>query len=195
MQTGTFQKLEGTVEVDETFVGGLEKNKHKDKKQHKGRGSVGKSVVLGVLNRGDAQRISQIRVKVITDTKQNTLHMEIKAYAKEGAEVFTDAYRGYPGLEESYRRAFVDHAIKYVEGRVSTNGVENFWSLLDRSIDGTYIKPEPQHLSRHVDEQAFRFNHRRGTDLTRFLQTVKQIAGKRLTYDELITNHLETIEP
>ena len=73
MQTGSFKKLEGTVEVDETFVGGLEKNKHKDKKQNRGRGSVGKAVVLGVLNRGDAKRISQIRCKVIADTKQTHL--------------------------------------------------------------------------------------------------------------------------
>ena len=81
MQTGSFQKLEGTVEVDETFVGGLEKNKHKDKKQNRGRGSDGKSVVLGVLNWGDP--------------KQNTLHTEIKANVHEGAEGFTDAHRGY----------------------------------------------------------------------------------------------------
>ena len=81
------------------------------------------------------------------------------------------------------------------EGRVTTNGIENFWSLFDRIVHGTYIKLEPQHLSRYVDEQAFRFNKRSGTDLTRFLQVVKQVAGKRLTYDELTPSHLKHLAP
>ena len=126
---------------------------------------------------------------------RSTLHQEIKANVEPGTEVFTNAHKGYNGLEESYRHAFVDHAIEYVKGRVSTNGVENFWSLLDRTIHGTYIKPEAHHLSRYVDEQAFRFNHRDGTDLTRFLLAIRQVSGKRLTYRELTQSHLETMAP
>ncbi len=186
MKTGTFEKMSGTVEVDETFVGGLEKNKHKDKKQNAGRGGVGKIVVLGVLQRAKCEKdVSQIRVKVIPDTTQETLHAEIKSNVTLGAEVFTDAHRGYNGLSEAFKHDFVDHAVKYAEGRVYTNGVENFWCLLDRSIHGTYIKPMPNHLERYVDEQAFRFNHRNGTDLTRFLKATMQTSGKRLTYRQL----------
>lgn len=155
LRAGSIEKMTGT------FVGGLEKNKHKDKKQHKGRGGVGKTIVLGVLKRTEAAgKISQIRVKVIPNTKQETLHSEIKSTVETGDEVFTDAHKGYRGLEDSYRHAFVDHAIEYVNKRVSTNRVENFWSLLDRMVHGTYIKPEAQHLLRYADEQAFRFNHR-----------------------------------
>ncbi len=208
MQTGTLEKMSGPVEIDETFVGGLEKNKHKDKKQHKGRGGVGKTIVLGILQRGNGtkdetgrrrkaqERIySQVQATVIKDTAQITLQTEITSRVKQGAEVFTDAYRGYNGLSESFKHSFIDHAVKYAEGRVTTNGIENFWSLFDRIVHGTYIKPEPQHLFRYMDEQTFRFNHRSGTDLTRFLQTLMQISGKRLTYEELITSHLENLGP
>lgn len=187
MKTGSIEKMDGTVEVDETYVGGLEKNKHKHKKLNAGRGTVGKAIVLGVLKRADSkEKISKIRVKVIEDTKQETLHAELKANVQNGAEIFTDAHQGYNGLGESFQHAFVDHAVEYVRGRVHTNSVENFWNLLDRCVHGTYIKPMPQHLHRYIDEQAFRFNHRDGTDLTRFLETVMRIPGKRITYRNLI---------
>jgi transposase-like protein len=206
MKTGTLDKQEGTFEVDETFVGGLEKNKHAHKKRNAGRGGVGKTIVLGILKRGNGtkdengkrrraeERIySQVQATVIRNTGNIALQSEIAARVQPGSEVFTDAHRGYRGLEDNYVHAFVDHAVKYAEGRVTTNGIENFWSLLDRIVHGTYIKPEPQHLERYVDEQAFRFNHRGGTDLTRFLQALKQVSGKRLTYDELTTGHLQFI--
>ena len=206
MKNGTVEKMSGTVEIDETFVGGLEKNKHKDKKRNAGRGSVGKAVVLGILERGNGTKdengnrrrmeervFSQVQATVIRDTSRETLQAEIKCRVHDGTTIYTDAHRGYNGLEESYIHAYIDHAVKYAEGRVTTNGIENFWSLFDRIVHGTYIKPEPQHLSRYVDEQAFRFNKRSGTDLTRFLQTLTQVSGKRLTYDELTTSHLQHI--
>jgi transposase-like protein len=208
MQSGTIEKQEGTFEVDETFVGGLEKNKHKSKKQNAGRGSVGKTIVFGVLQRGNGtkdatgrrlrseERIySQVQATVIRDTSHITLQTEIAARVKAGSEVFSDSHRGYNGLADSYIHAFVDHAVEYAEGRITTNGIENFWSLFDRIVHGTYIKPEPQHLFRYVDEQTFRFNQRGGTDLTRFLQTLHQVSGKRLTFDELTTGHLQYIVP
>lgn len=196
MKTGSLDKFDGTVEVDETFVGGLEKNKHKEKKLKAGRGSVGKTIVMGVLERAKTEKdISKIRVAIIPNTTQGTLHGVIKHNVTLGAEVFTDAARGYNGLSEMFKHDFVDHAIEYVKGRVHTNSVENFWNLLDRGIRGTYIRPSAQHLLRYVDEQAFRFNHRSGTDLTRFLQTIRQISGKRLTYEELTQAHLQNMVP
>ncbi len=113
------------------------------------------------------------------------MHSELQDSVQPGSEVFTDAHRGYNGLSETFKHDFVDHATAYVKGRVHTNSVENFWNLLDRCIHGTYVKPMPQHLTRYVDEQAFRFNHRNGTDLTRFLKVMLNVNGKRLTYKEL----------
>ena len=117
----------------------------------------------------------------------------VEVSVEAGSELFTDAARGYNGLSETFKHSFVDHAVKYAEGRVTTNGIENFWSLFDRIVHGTYIKPEPQHLLRYVDEQVFRFNERGGTDLTRFIKCIMQVSGKRLTYEELITSHLKNM--
>lgn len=196
LQTGSFEKMQGTVEVDESYIGGLEKNKHSDKKQNAGRGTVGKQIVLGILQRGDEKEgISQVSAKVIPNTEQATLHGEIESTVETGSEVMTDAHRSYRGLEENYRHEFVDHAVQYAEGRVYTNGIENFWNLFDRTMHGTYTYCLPHNLNRYLDEQAYRFNHRDGTDLTRFLIAMQQISGKRLTYEELTWGHLQTLMP
>jgi transposase-like protein len=182
MQTGTFEKLSGAVEVDETYIGGLARNMHRDKRRKLGgTGGSGKIAVMGLLERN-----GKVRAKVLGDIKQETLQGEVRSHVESGAELFTDAHKSYFGLREDYIHQVIDHAEKYVDGQIHTNGIENFWSLLKRGIKGTYVSVEPFHLFRYLDEQTFRFNTRKGEDADRFIQTVKQIAGKRLTYDELI---------
>jgi len=179
MQTGTFEKLSGQVEADETYIGGLARNMHRDKRYAKitGTGGSGKVAVMGLLERN-----GKVRAKVINDATQLTLHAEVKSHVEPGAELFTDGWKAYSGLGADQ---VIDHAEKYVDGQIHTNGIENFWSLLKRSIKGTYVSVEPFHLFRYLDEQAFRFNERKGKDVNRFIKTMRQIAGKRLTFDEL----------
>jgi transposase-like protein len=102
-----------------------------------------------------------------------------------GSALYTDALPSYSGLAQDYAHAVVDHAVAYVDGRVHTNGLENFWSLLKRGINGTYVSIEPFHLFRYLDEQMYRFNNRKMTDAERFNVAVKGIVGKRLTFAEL----------
>jgi transposase-like protein len=182
MQGGSFEKLSGEVEVDETYIGGKARFMHKDKREAKiqGRGSVGKVAVMGLLERN-----GEIRTKVIPDAKQETLYAEIDTHVEKGAEIFTDQHGGYSGLEAEYIHNVINHAERYVDGNVHTCNIDNYWALLKRSIKGTYVSVEPFHLFRYLDEQAFRFNERKVKDAERFVKTVKQIAGKRLTYDEL----------
>ncbi len=197
MQNGTLEKMSGTVEADETFIGGLEKNKHEDKKLHKGRGPVGKTIVLGVLERAeevaaedkDAPK-SQVRAKVIQDRAEKTLKAEIKKEVTAFSELYTDAWKGYRGLSPEYIHEFVDHAVAYAIGQVHTNGLENFWALLKRCLKGTYISVEPFHLFRYLDEEVFRFNNRGENDRGRFLLALGSVAGRRLTYEELTSSYL-----
>lgn len=183
MQTGTFQKLSGEVEVDETFVGGLAKNMHKHKREAKikGRGSVGKTAVMGML-----ERKGRIMAKVVEKVDRETLHGAINDNVEHGANVFTDEWRSYQGLNDKYTHEVINHSIEYVRDNVHTNGIENFWSLLKRTIKGTYVSVEPLHLEKYVAEQTFRFNERKGKDKDRFLKVVGGVSGKRLTYTNLI---------
>lgn len=185
MQTGTFEKLSGQVEVDETYIGGLARNMHRDKRHAKinGTGGNGKVAVMGLLERN-----GKVRAKVLADATQATLHGEVREHVEAGAELFTDGWKGYSGLHTNYIHQVIDHAEKYVNGQIHTNGIENFWSLLKRGIKGTYVSVEPFHLFRYLDEQSFRFNTRKGNDADRFIQTVKSINGRRLTYEQL-TGH------
>jgi ISXO2-like transposase domain len=109
----------------------------------------------------------------------------VRQNVKDGCEVMTDAHRSYMGLDAEYVHQFINHAEEYVRGNVHTNGMENFWSLLKRSIKGTYVSVEPFHLFRYLDEQTFRFNARKGKDADRFRTVTGQLVGKRLTYQEL----------
>ena len=187
MQTGSIEKLSGNVECDETFIGGAVKNMHKAKREAKikGRGSVGKTAVMGLL-----ERKGRVMAKVIANTTRATLHGEIKGNVEQGANLFTDEWRSYQGLADEYTHEIINHSIEYVRGNVHTNGIENFWSLLKRTIKGTYVSVEPFHLSRYLDEQTFRFNERKGNDKDRFIKTLENVTGRRLTYKELIGESL-----
>lgn len=180
MQTGTFETLSGQVEVDETFIGGKARNMHPGKRKARGRGIAGKSVVMGLL-----QRHGTVQTRVVPDTRRDTLQAEVRKRVKPGSEVFTDALASYTGLSPEYVHQVINHAEAYVQGHVHTNGLENFWSLLKRCIHGTYVSVEPFHLFRYLDEEAFRFNTRKGRDADRFVLAVGSVAGRRLTYRKL----------
>ena len=181
----------GEVEVDETFVGGLVKNMHKDRKlRATQKGGVGphgnKVIVQGILDR-DAR---QVRAKIVPNVKRETLQAEILDNVKFGSTVYTDDWIGYDSLHNRFVHDVINHATQYVNGRIHTNGIENFWSLLKRGLKGTYVAVEPFHLERYIDEQAFRFNNRGTkdnplTDSDRFLLALSQVSNKRLTYKEL----------
>jgi transposase-like protein len=131
------------------------------------------------------ERGGKVRTKVVDNTKKKTLQSEIREHVLAGSALFTDALKSYEGLDE-FQHEVVDHAVEYVRGEVHTNGLENFWSLLKRGLSGTYVSVEPFHLFRYLDEQAFRYNHRQGlNDGQRFDLAVRQIVGKRLTFDQL----------
>ena len=181
MQTGTFEKLKGEVEADETFIGGKARNMHPGKRKAKGRGTVGKAVVMGLL-----ERHGEVRASVVPNNRRGTVQQKVRQNVEAGAEVFTDALASYNGLSPEYVHQVIDHAETYVKGKIHTNGMENFWSLLKRMIKGSYVSVEPFHLFRYVDEEAFRFNQRKDVDAGRFLKVVRGIVGKRLTYRKLI---------
>lgn len=187
MQTGSIMKIGGgggEVEVDETFIGGKARNMHLDKKQRRitGTGGKDKTAVMGILERGGA-----VRVSVVHSRRKKVLQEEVRKHVAAGTALYTDALMSYDGLANDYAHKVIDHAEKYVDGRVHTNGLENFWSLLKRGISGTYVSVEPFHLFRYLDEQAYRYNNRKEPmdDSARFYDLLGRVAGKRLTYSEL----------
>ncbi len=182
MQTGSFDKLDGTVEVDETFIGGKARNMHKRTRAEKitARGPKDKTAVLGMIERG-----GRVRAEVVPNVKRRTLQGHVRDAVEPGATVYTDALRSYSGLERDYDHEVVDHAERYVDGQVHTNYMENFWSLLKRGLNGTYISVQPFHLFRYLDERVFAFNERGLTDLGRFTLVLGRIADHRLTYAAL----------
>ena len=178
----------GPVEVDETFVGGKLINMHKDKKvrYHARGGAHGKAVVVGLLDRD----LRQVRANVVPNVKRDTLQNEILREVEHGSKVYTDELPSYDKLHQQFVHDVVNKMQGYVDGKVHVNGVENFWSLLKRTLRGTYVAVEPFHLQRYVDEQVFRFNNRATkdnplTDADRFSMAVRKLIGKRLTFAEL----------
>jgi transposase-like protein len=180
LQCGTFEKLSGVIEADESFFGGLSKNMHKSKRKKLGTGGVGKTPVMGLL-----QRKGRVVAKVVQDVQKETLHAEINKHVEPGSNVFTDKWVAYRGLNRNFHHKTIDHARAYVRGQVHTNSIENFWSLLKRAIKGTYVHVNPEHLHRYVDEQAYRFNEREGSDSDRFVRATQSVSGRRLTYRQL----------
>jgi transposase-like protein len=189
MRTKTFKKLSGEVESDETFVGGKSANMHESKREQaiQGRGPVGKAIVHGVLQRGDAEKKikSQVVAAVVPDTESATLFQAVGRAVERDSAVYTDAHGGYAALVNRYVHQWVDHVSTYVSGRVHTNGLENFWSLLKRGLRGTYIRPSAFHLQKYVDEQVFRFNERGRSDAGRFRLLMEWLIGRRVTYRQL----------
>jgi transposase-like protein len=118
--------------------------------------------------------------------RKHRLMPAVTQQIEDGSTVYTDKLASYDNLDVYYQHRVIDHAEKYVDGQVHTNGLENYWSLLKRTIRGTYVSVEPFHLFRYLDEQAFRFNERTDNDGTRFAKTLRHIAGRRLTYEQLI---------
>lgn len=187
LQHRSFSKIGGfgkEVEADETYIGGKARNMHMEphKRRITGRGMADKDAVLGVLERG-----GEIRAMHVPNIKTFRLQSEVQKNVEAGSALYTDELKSYRGLDAMYVHGVINHAAAYVDGRIHTNGLENFWSLLKRGINGTYVSVEPFHLFRYLDEQTFRYNNRKKplTDGDRFQIALSQIAGKRLTYSEL----------
>jgi len=188
LQNGTIVKMGGTVEVDETFIGGKARNMHKGKRKRRGTGGCAMTPVQGLLQRHG--KGSKVIAKVMKSRRKADATKNVFEYVLKGSEVFTDQLPSYNPLKADYLHAVVDHAERYVDGKVHTNGLENFWCLLKRTIKGTYVNVEPFHLFRYLDEQSFRFNERKDNDSTRFMTALANIFGKRLTFSELTGQNL-----
>ena len=196
-QAKSFQKMEGHVEVDETFIGGRARYMNKARLARvygegatKGRsGRAGKVAVMGLLERHGENGASQVRTHVVANVRRHRLQARVKMNVKMDGQstIYSDALKSYEGLDDTYTHKVIDHAEAYAIGNVHTNGMENFWSLLKRTIKGTYVSVEPFHLFRYLDEQCFRFNQRKGTDGSRFIDALSAIFGRRLTYAALTT--------
>jgi len=201
LATGGWPKMGGTdsgpIEVDECFVGGKLQNMHARRRNAlrlANRGGDHKTPVIGILDR--EQR--QVRAKVVPNARREVLQAEILRQIEKGSTVYTDGWTGYDNLAaQEYIHETVTHMNEYVRGLVHTQGIENFWSLLKRSLTGTYIAVEPFHLDKYVDEQVFRYNNRATKenpvdDRDRFMTLLSQVSGKRLTYAELTGKGAET---
>jgi transposase-like protein len=178
------------VETDETWVGGKVSNMHRNKHTKYMLDSRGpgfnKAIVHGLLDRD----LRQVRAAVVPNARRDTLQNAILKNVKHGSKVFSDEAIAYNELQSRFVHEVVNKTETYVNGQVHVNGMENFWSLLKRSLKGTYVAVEPCHLERYVDEQVFRFNNRATkdnplSDSDRFLLALSQVAGRRLTFKEL----------
>jgi len=189
LQDGSLCKFAGNVEVDETFIGGKARSmnsKQRKKLSDHGSGHGVMTPVQGLLQRNEPGKASRVALKHVRRMHKEELQGNVREYVLKGSRVITDENKAYLGLCAEYRHYVINHAVCYARGHVHTNGLENFWSLLKRTIRGTYVSVEPFHLFRYLDEQAFRFNERKGTDAERFLKGILGVIGKRLEYVKLI---------
>src|ERR1043166_1367668 len=188
MHHGTINKMSGTVEADETFIGGAARFMHHPQPEEKahGRGPGGKEIVFGLLER----KTGKVRVHHVGTRRKGELTGIVRENVRKGSEVMTDELLSYDGLNNEYAHKVINHAEQYVDGNVHTNRMENFWSLLKRAIKGTYVSVEPFHLFRYLDEQSFRYNERHSTDEERFHKVLGSVAGKRLNWDTLTSQEV-----
>ena len=188
MQSGSFVKLSGEIEVDETFIGGKARNMHVEKRMRRitGTGSKDKVPVMGIMERG-----GKVLNMVVPNRLKKALQVEVRKHVEAGSALYTDALLSYKGLAGEYAHKVVDHAVQYVDGKVHTNSMENFWSLLKRMISGTYVSVEPYHLHRYLDEQALRFNERKMTAAEKFAAVMANVSGKQLTWDQVTGKGLD----
>ena len=175
-------KFAGPVEADETYIGGLEKNKHASKKLKAGRGAVGKTPVVGVKDRGT----NQVRTEVVQFTNKATLQGFVLEHTDPTATVYTDEARAYLGLPRVHE-SVAHSAGEYVRGMAHTNGLESHWAMFKRGIDGVYHHISVKHLPRYSQEFEGRHNRRPMDTADQMCQMVKVADGKRLRYEDLVT--------
>jgi transposase-like protein len=185
MKVGSIEQLSGEVESDEAWFGGDAKYMHQKVRDRRGitpGRPKHKIPVMGLI-----ERQGKVRASVVKDTRLNTLMTYLKDNVQKGSHLYTDDARHYRNVYHSYIHDVVNHSLlEYVRGNAHTQTIENYWSLLKRTIKGTYVSVAPEHLQAYIEEQSFRFNERKGTDLTRFLEMIKSVSGKRITYKQLI---------
>jgi len=176
------EKFEGENEVDETYIGGKETNKHDSKKLKRGRGTVGKTAVTGVKNRGSKQIIA----KVVEHTDSQTLQGFVKENVVQGSTIYTDDATAYQGLVD-FEHKSVKHSVgEFVKGMASTNGIESFWAMLKRGYMGTYHKMSVKHLERYVNEFVGRHSIRDLDTIEQMICVTRLMKGKQLQYKELV---------
>ena len=182
MQAGDLRKFTGHVEADETFIGGKARNMHAS---HRAKKGIRKAAVMGLLERHGPDKHSTVKAVMVPNVRRSKLETEIVDSVEFGAVLYTDELPSYNQLHGPYTHRVIRHAESYAKGQVHTNGLENFWSLLKRSIKGTYVSVEPFHLFRYLDEQVYKFNNRLGSDADRFVGLVRSVVDRRVTFAEL----------